>query len=155
MLRLLIFAPCEKAIVAEKGQSSIIGIIELIRVTPKKELAVDALIPFRWNLFVLWHREQDVEQPIQYQAQIKIFRPDETDTGMGVLADFEVSNEFTNFRTVAEFPVFPAGMEGVYWLKLYLRKKTDEEWVERGIFPVHVEHLKQAAEELSAEQANT
>jgi hypothetical protein len=153
MLRLLIFAPCEKAIVAEKGQSSTVGIIEMIRVTPKKEMPVDALIPFRWDLFILWNREQDVEQPVQYQAEVKIFRPDETETGVSVIADFEVSNEFKNFRTIAQFPVFPAGMEGIYVLKLYLKKVTDEEWIERGVFPVQVEHLP--VEESNVEQANS
>lgn len=147
MLRLLIFAPCEKVIIAEGGQSSSIGIIETVRITVGGDpLPANALIPFKWSFLTLWHRDEDVEEPIQYQEQIRLLRPDGTDAGITVDAQFEVNNQFRNFRQHGEVPVLPAGIEGQYLLKLFLRKFGEEEWQESGAFPIVIEHIRQQQE---------
>jgi hypothetical protein len=155
MLKLLIFAPCEKVIIGEAGQSSVIGVIEMIRlqVNMDEPIPSDALIPFRWGFLVLWNRDQPIEQPIKYQEQIRIFRPDGTDTGFHADAEFEVNMTFKNFRQHNDnIPVFPAGTEGPYELKLFLRRAGEEPWEERGRFPVIIEHIKPNTEKQDGQQ---
>lgn len=145
MLRLLLFVPCEKVIVAEKGQTSAVSIIETIRVqiNPADPVPSDALIPFRWGLLTLWNRDETVSEPTRYQSLIRILRPDGSDAGFEAESEFEVTTNFKNFRQHNDdIPVFPAGQEGRYELKLFLRKAGEENWEERGVFPVIVEHLK-------------
>lgn len=144
MLRLLIFAPCEKVIIAEGGQSSVIGIVEMVRVVIGNDpLPANALIPFKWSFLTLWYREQDVEEPIQYQEQIRLIRPDGTEAGITGDAEFEVNNAFRNFRQHGDVPVLPAGIQGQYLLKLFLRRVGNEQWEEKGAFPIVIEHILQ------------
>ncbi len=154
MLKLLIFAPCEKVIIGEGGQSSVIGVIEMIRLQVTDEpIPSDALIPFRWGFLTLWNRGESVEEPIKYQEQVRIFRPDETDTGFQADAEFEVNMNFKNFRQHNDnIPVFPAGMEGRYELRLFLRRAGEEAWEEHGRFPVIIEHIKPNKEKQDGQQ---
>lgn len=145
MLRLLLFVPCEKVIVAENGQTSAVGIIETIRVQMDAADPVpsDALIPFRWGFLTLWSRDESINEPTRYQSQIRILRPDGSDAGFQAESEFEVTVNFKNFRQHNDqIPVFPAGQEGRYELKLFLRKAGEEEWEQRGLFPIIVEHIK-------------
>ena len=156
MLKLLIFVPCEKVIIGEGGQSSAIGVIEMIRVyvNPEEPIPADALIPFKWGFLTLWNRDESIEEPIKYQEQIRIFRPDGTDAEFQADAEFEVNMTFRNFRQHnANIPVFPAGIEGQYELRLFLRRAGEEPWEERGRFPVIVEHLKPNSEKQDAQQS--
>ena len=153
MLKLLIFAPCEKAIVSDSGQSSIIGVIEMVQVAvkPDEPLPVDALIPFRWGFLTLWTRDEEVDQPVRYQEQIRIIRPDGTDTGFEANSEFVVQNKFQNFRQHSSLviPAFPGGQEGTYQLKLFLRRVGEENWEERGMFPVTVKHVESLPQDKS------
>src|ERR1044072_8393488 len=143
MLKLLIFIPCEKVLVTENGQTSAVGIIETIRVqiNPTDPVPADALIPFRWGFLTLWNRDEAVDEPTRFESQIRILRPDGTDSGFRAESEFEVTMNFKNFRQHNDdIPVFPAGQEGRYELKLFLRQAGQEQWEERGLFPVVVEH---------------
>lgn len=145
MLKLLFFVPCEKLIVGEGGQSSAVGVIETIRiqVDPQNPIPEDALIPFKWGILTLWNRSEPIEEPIIYQTEIRIFRPDETDTGFKAEAQFEVNMTYRNFRQdLSNIPVFPAGQQGPYELRLFLRRDGEDTWTERARFPVIVEHVK-------------
>ena len=145
MLNLLIFAPCEKVIIAQGGQSSAIGIIETIRVLvePEKPLAEDSLIPFKWGILILWNRPEPIEGPVIYETEVRIFRPDKTDTGFKAQAQFEVNVTYKSFRLdLSGIPVFPAGQQGIYELRLFLRRQGDEDWEQRGVFPVAVDHVQ-------------
>jgi hypothetical protein len=141
MLKLLIFLPCEKVILAKQGQASLIGVLELIQVNVAKDLPLDALIPFRWSVLTLWIREEEVAEPIKYEQDIQLIRPDGTNA-LKATANFQVTNDHEHFRQVADIPAFPVGVEGRYTCKLFLRKaETEEEWKEMGWFPIHVKHL--------------
>src|SRR5260370_21012886 len=141
MIRLLLFVPCEKVILAEGGQTSMIGVIEMVRVNVgNTPLPPDALIPFKWSFLTLWYRDEDVEQPILYQEQIRLIRPDGTEAAFAGDAEFEVNNQFRNFRQYGDVPVLPAGMEGEYLLKLSLRRSGEEQWQEGSTFPIVIQN---------------
>ena len=141
MLKLLIFVPCERLIIAEKGQPSLIGVIELVTVKRVPELTADALTPFRWSFITLWHREHDVAEPVTYQEELRLMRPDGSEA-LKIMAEFEVTNNHQNYRQDGgEIPVFPVGQEGVHLLELFLKKRDDPEWKHVTSFPIFVKHI--------------
>lgn len=144
MIKLLLFAPCEKVIVGEGGQSSAIGIVEQVSVGVVTTLQAESMVPFRWNILTLWHREQEIDNPIKYQSRMIVLRPDGVQA-MQADVEFEVSNQFANFRQVADIPFFPAGLPGPYLLKLFLRKEGEEEQ-EITSFPITVVHKAEEVE---------
>jgi hypothetical protein len=146
MIRLLIFAACEKVILADKGQSSLIGVVEEVRVTVGSEpLPNDALVPFRWTFISLWYREQELEEPLKYEIEVRMTRPDGQDAGFAGRSEFEVNNQHQNFRQLGEVPVIPAGIEGTYFVRLFLRKLGESEWQEKAAYPVVVKYEPEQA----------
>ncbi len=138
MLKLLIFAPCEKIIVAQEGQTSMIGIIEAVNVGVIEGIVAEAMIPFRWSILTLWQRQGEVEKSVLYQERITLLRPDGSEA-LKVEAEFEVNNSFRDFRQNIDVPLLPAGVPGEYLLKLFLRKEP-EDWTEFATYPFLVTH---------------
>jgi hypothetical protein len=138
MIRLIIFAPCEKFLQVAEGQTSMIGILEAVRVDTTGPIEADALTPLSWGFLTLWHRDEDVVNPIQYQERVELVRPDGV-TSVTATADFEVNNSFSNFRQHGNFPVFPVGIPGKHILKLSLRE-SEKDWKEIATFPIMLMH---------------
>lgn len=140
MLDLLIFVPCDKVIVAERGQSSVIGVLEqiIVGITKDAKLTPDAMIPYKWSILILWHRTEEVVDPITCIAKVILLRPD-NGLALNAEAEFEVSNSFRNFRQNVDLPLMPAGVEGDYLLKLSL-KKGSEDFKDISTFPIRIEH---------------
>jgi len=150
MLKLLLFAACEKVIVDLQGQSSMVGLLEQVQVTVLKEMDPSMVTPFKWSIVTLWHREEDVPTPVKYQERMDLFRPD------GVKAfqadsEFQVSNAYRNFRQNADLPFMPIGLPGEYLLKLSL-KTGEQDWREIAIYPFLVIHNASADEGKNQEQ---
>jgi hypothetical protein len=141
MLKLLVFAPCEKVIVGEEDHlTSMIGLIEGFKVQVIKELPADAIIPLRFSVCTLWRRQEEVKSPQEYEQLLKIIRPDGVAAGEG-LTPFTVSNQHIHFRNVTHMPAFPIGLPGIYQLKLFIRQTGEEnEWSEAAEYPLDVNH---------------
>jgi hypothetical protein len=147
MLKLLIFVPCEKVIIGEKGQPSLIGVLELITLKASPELSPEALSPFRWGFLTLWRRTESIDKPIVYESEIRLMRPDGTQA-LKVNTEFSVTDEHENYRQDAgDISVFPTGQDGTCYLELFLRKKGDEEWEPITKYPILVKHIKETAHE--------
>ena len=78
MLKLLIYAPCEKVIVANDETVSVISLMESISVNIGGEMPADALAPIRWSVLSLWKRDQEIQEPIDIEERTDVLRPDDT-----------------------------------------------------------------------------
>ncbi len=144
MIRLLLFAPCERLLFSEQNSpsnTSLITVLESLSVRgePTEEIRPDAALPKKWLAVALWHRTQEVEQPTVYQSKCELYAPD-GQMLMGGNVEFTVSNEFMNFRNTVNFPVIPIGQSGIFSLKLFYKQSDAETWEQAGDFPLRILH---------------
>lgn len=141
MLKLLVFAPCQKVIVGEDDHlTSMIALMESVTVQVRGELPADAIVPLPWSVLTLWRREEDLPTPKIYEQRLEVFRPD-GERAAHALSTFNVSNVHNNFRNVIVMNAFPAGKSGWCSLKLFLREAGDQnQWTECSDYPLEIIH---------------
>lgn len=140
MLKLLIYAPCEKVIIADDKTASIISMMESVKVNVAGELPADALAPIRWSILSLWKRDQEMQEPIEIEERTDVLRPDDT-VATGGTTKFTVTNEHLFYRSLVQVPIFPIGLPGVVKVKCRTRQTNPEtEWTEFAEFPLLVIH---------------
>jgi len=141
MIKLILFAPCEKIITGQDNVTSLISVIEHIVVSGNspEELAANTGLPFKWSATCLWYRAKQIAGTVAFEMKIDVIAPDEVPM-MGGQLPFEVSNEHTHFRNQIDFPVFPIGQKGIYWLELSYKKRNSEVWEKVGRYPITVIH---------------
>ena len=146
MLRLLLFVPCEKIITDFDHTVSLISILESITVSGEiaNEIAPNAALPMQWVVSILWAREIDVIEPIEFEGKVDVIAPNGEALMSGAIL-FTVSNEFSSFRNNIKFPAFPIGQQGVFLLKLSGKKVNDKKWEQFGDYPIHVKHNLEGA----------
>lgn len=147
VVKLLIYAPCEKAIVADDKTSSIVSIMESISVNVPKDLPADALMPIRWTVFSLWKRDQEVDGLVELEELTDVIRPDDTIAASG-RSHLRVTNEHLFHRSLVHIPVFPIGLPGYVKVRCRIRQLNPEtEWVDVAEFPLLVVHTEAKAVE--------
>lgn len=141
MLKLMVFAPCEKVIV-NKGENtaSLIGILETVGITIPESAAAslpdNVVVPFKWCIYTLWQSERG--ETANYEQRLQLPLPDGRIAFQGMLA-FEVTPSQRNYRGIVDsggFPIIPAGE---YALKLSLRKiGEDNLWQDVAEYPISI-----------------
>ncbi len=139
MIKLMLFAPCEKVIVGQDSNTSLISVLEHFYVSGEiaGKLPANAGLPFKWQISVLWRREVELDAPITYDASIELIAPNGNVSMSGEI-QFLVSNQYFNFRNVLDFPIFPIGQEGIYKLILKYKENGTEKWEQVGEYPLRV-----------------
>ncbi len=142
MLKPIAFVPCEKIIISqEENIASLINILESISLSiPESEassLPENAVFPFNWCIYALWHRESDESE--KYEHRVELGLPDGRIALQGEMT-FEMNPEHRNYRTIINIGVFPVLPAGEYAIKLFLRKAGGENtWEEVAQYPIYVE----------------
>jgi len=135
--KLLVFAPCEKVILDEQGNPSLIAIIQGLSTPP---LPPDTALPsnpmgfMRWDVFTLWQRESgDAER--EFVQLCQLVGPD---NGVSLNADMSFKVEASTQRNIMSFFGFPLATPGQHLLKLLIRAKDGTEFKEVATFPITV-----------------
>lgn len=140
MLKLLIYAPCEKVIIAEDQTASMISIMESVSVNIAGEIPADAIAPIRWHVVSLWRRDQEIKDPVEIEERTDVLRPDGS-VATGGTTKFTVTNEHLMYRSLVKVPVFPIGQPGFVRVKCRTRQTNPEtEWTDFAEFPLLVIH---------------
>src|SRR5688572_6564551 len=134
MLKLLIFAPCETALMSDERIASLIKMIEGVKVDVTERLPEDAAIPMKWNVLALWRRLQDYDQDIQFEQRIDVITPN-GETIVNRETSFTVSNAHRNYRNILNLHSFRL-QHGSLLLRIYLKNQDIGEWEEKGEFPI-------------------
>jgi len=135
---LLLFAPCEKVIIAHDNNTvSLISILQdfTIAFPANVQIPETVAVPFRWYGFAMWQKQAQDEGK-HYVQEIEFCDPDGTVILTGV-SQFEISLPI--HRVIAELAFFPVRQSGSYTLKLYLREdKQGEEKKLIASFPLTI-----------------
>src|SRR5712691_4610155 len=92
MPKLLLFAPCEKVIIAQYGNTaSLITILQelTVSVPPDVQIPADAKVPVQWYGFSLWQK-QPGDEGKRYEQQIEFADPD---GGIVVSASYQFGDD--------------------------------------------------------------
>ncbi|MFL6333285.1 MAG: hypothetical protein ACJ754_08100 [Pyrinomonadaceae bacterium] len=137
MLKLLVFAACERLIIGQDNASSLIALLENINVEVERDMPLEAAIPIKWNIVTLWRRAGQVEQETVYEQRVDIVRKDGEVIGGGTNV-FTVSNNHLNYRNQVDMFGMPIGLEGDVTLRLRLKEQEqgDDGWKEWGEYPI-------------------
>lgn len=135
MPKLLMFAPCEKVIIDQNNNSSVISILQDVQVeVHSTELPQDAAVPMRWEVFTLWLREASDEGK-KFEQICELLTPEGKRAARGTIS-FEMTKRLhRNVMTLMGFPLVPSG--GQYVLRLSLKEAgEDRERQEVAEFPI-------------------
>lgn len=124
MPRLLLFIPCEKAILAQDNSVSLINLLETLTVTlpgdVKSKLPAPLKAPMNWMVFALWEQVPGDENK-SYEQILRFVLPDGQIAFEGV-EKFEMTQRF--IRNIAAIDGVPAGQAGDCRLSLSLREAS-------------------------------
>lgn len=140
MPRLLLFAPCDKLIVDELGNPTLVCVIENINVEVKKDTPIpdDVFSPKEWDVVTLWYSEPgDASKKFKQRFQFEL--PD----GKAVMKseiEFQMK-ENDRHRNNIHITGFPVGKPGRCLARVWLDAIGVPPSTEPvGEFPVHVAH---------------
>lgn len=145
MARLLLFAPCERAIVEQEANTfSLISILQELTVSPKGIIPDKETVPtarpffsvLRWYCVALWMQEPG-DRTKRFTQQVIVKDPHGKKL-MESLAEFEMSKPF--HRIIIEVQGFPIPFEGQYSLNIAIRETSQKNWTPAGFFPLLVHH---------------
>lgn len=142
MPRLLVFAPCERVILDQKNQVTLVSLMEELEVSlpePVPGVVVAHMGFIKWEAFTLWYRtEEDTNRT--YEQTMTLMAPDGTPTGLNTIATFTM--ERRSHRIVGTIQGFPTHT-GTYELKLLLKESGSTEAPrEIGAFPVVLSRIE-------------
>jgi hypothetical protein len=120
MPKLVIFAPCEKLIIAEDTHAaSIINLLWGTQIVIAAPQSTDDLkIPFRWNVFCLW-QEENGDTGKTFEQTIQLVVPSGR-VHMSSSQEFQITKAF--HRIVTNIDGFPVTEDGRYVIRALLRE---------------------------------
>jgi hypothetical protein len=151
MLKQMIFAPCERVIIAKDDIISLISVMETVQISVTADLPTKALAPIGWAIVSLWRRDENTDAPIEFEERTEVIWQDGT-VALGGTTRFTVTNSHLMYRSLISFPAFPIGQAGMIWIKNRIRQTNPEtEWVASSEFPLVVIHLPMTPSDVTPE----
>lgn len=126
MPKLLLFAPCEKVIVDQQNNVSLISILQDLKIQVPETGPVppaNASAAIKWDVLTVWARSDD-DAGKRYEQRIALFNPEGAPTEISTTTPVETKN--ASHRIVATIFGFPIGSSGRYRLKLWLSEDGRE-----------------------------
>jgi len=144
MPNLLIFAPCEKAIIDRNGALSIISVMGKLTVGVPANVpppAANAMLPVQWAMVSLWQQSSDWETGRTFEQRAALVSESGGNDLLTSIAVFQFTKETPLFQVVAQVSGMPVSIAGKLKFKIWVREKTEppKEWKEAGSFPFVLE----------------
>jgi hypothetical protein len=135
MPRLLLFAPCEIAIVAQNGTLSLISIIaEFIQQNVPEILPENTGSVFRWMIVAEWLLT-DVEMHLEWEQRLRLVSH-AGELAMGLEHIAALNNVQSRHRMIAQLQAIPILPAGDYALEASIRQTGTQEWTSTSLYPL-------------------
>jgi hypothetical protein len=141
MPKLLLFAPCEKLIIDEQKNPTLVCVLQRIGVTlpPNIELSKDLLAPREWDICTIWEPEEG-DSKDTFLQHLEIILPDGSQSKLSAVGEFAFQEGILH-RNNLHINGFPVGLAGEYKIKLWLESsKTKRTVVGPVSYPITVTH---------------
>jgi len=128
MPKLLIFAACEKVLIDQLNNLSLISVLQEAKVgMPPQGVQAQLpsgaklMAPIKWDVLALWAKTDDKV----CEQRVALFDPSGNPTGIDATGELDFQGKATlrHMVTVLGLPVYEMG---VYLLKLWVREKGQE-----------------------------
>lgn len=140
-MRLLAFLCCDKVIIDQQGNPSLIMLLETltVHVPAEAEIPADVVSPREWWIFTMWTPEpQDIGKT--FQQHIELISPNGKITTHTPLA-FTTKND-EQARNIQQVLGFPVGTEGHCFVKMWIQS-DDKRVTETFSYRLTVKHQKE------------
>ena len=149
MPKILLFAPCQKAIINQDDKSvSLISVISGLTIAPPDTEASpinpNTFAPIAWSAVSVWVKTPDDDAETVFEQRLDVFGP----KGGEILTSAETPFKMTHrtHQIAMNGALFPIGIPGEYNLVLSFRVLGAEEWREVARYPVEITHVVPASE---------
>jgi hypothetical protein len=138
MPKLLIFAACEKVLIDQLNNLSLITVLQEAKVgmpppVVQAQLPAGAklMAPMKWDAITLWAKTDDKA----YEQRVALFDPSGNSTGIDTTGELDFQGKAT-LRHIVTVLGLPSYEMGVYLLKLWVREKGQEFGEPIAEFPI-------------------
>jgi hypothetical protein len=130
--RLLLFAACEKVIIDQDNNVSLMTLVQDLRVEIPEPVEVKSgeglpVAAMRWAAFSMWLRTEEDDR--EYEQRVALIDPTGKPTGIEAKSSFKFGDK-TTMRNISVVLGFPVHESGRYVLKLWMREKGQTEAAE-------------------------
>lgn len=144
MPKLLLFAPCEKAIISQDDRTmSLISVLEGVNATIPKdaELSSDEVYPKPWVVVSSWRRTpEDIDK--KHEQLIQIILPDGQEA-LRAVSSLDMTTR--DYRIIANIDGFVIGHPGDHIVRLSLREAGEANiWEPIAEYPLAITHSQVA-----------
>jgi hypothetical protein len=141
MPRLILFAPCERAIIEQGSNSvSLVSLLHDVNAVISGPVA-SAVVALRWYVISIWRRVE-TESTQAFEQQIKLTAPS-GHMHVDLRTDFEMEKPM--HRNVGVISNFPIAEAGEHTLELLLRPAGRGDWESIAKYPIIVSHTSPTA----------
>lgn len=142
MPALLLFAPCEKAIVDRNGALSLVSVMAKLTVGVPggaPPLPANALLPMQWAIVSIWQQASEWERGRAFEQRAALVSEAGTIL-LDSVTEFRFTTEPTH-QVIVQIAGLPIGAVGANKTKVWIRDKSEspKEWKEAGSFPLTIE----------------
>jgi hypothetical protein len=139
MPKLLYFVACERILLGdEEKTTSLISLLEQIKVPKPPENVGDAQAGLQWRIVSAWHNLPEDEGK-RYEQRTWVVSPNGAEL-MQASIEFAMTNTINHRNTVKVFG-FPLVPEGEYLVKLSIREVGSNNWVDIADYPIAVMYV--------------
>ena len=139
MPKLLVFAPCEKAIIDEQDNAAcLITLIESFTIDVPEGIEVPgyASLPIAWCIFALWEKTEGDDSRI-FEQRAELTMPGGRKAA-DVVASLAFDPKRRRHRWITNVRGFPLSPSGACTLKLSLREVGQNTWQDVADYPIYV-----------------
>jgi hypothetical protein len=139
MPKLLLFAPCEKAIIDQNNVISLITVLQEITVDIPEMPDTGGkmpVVPLKWDVVSLWMKTDEDAPDTVYQTRLALIDPTGKPAGLEGSSEFSFADNKSRFQSVTTILGFPIRHEGRYVVRVWLQKKDEDEGEPVTEFPI-------------------
>ena len=133
MPKLMAFVACEKVIIDQDNNVSLITLLQELKsqipesVTKEIPPGVKTMAAIKWVAFSMWVKASDDENEKEYQQRVALVDPSGESTGIEGAAPFKFGSDKTSMRASVNVLGFPIYATGRYTLRLWMHEKGQPE----------------------------
>lgn len=142
MPHLLLFAPCQKAIIDKSdGSISMIGLVQGFTAQQETDepIPANAVVPVPWSAVIVWQKEASDEGRV-FEQKLVIVAPEGGLQPDPIVVSFKMENRI--HQLTLNGSAFPMGVRGEYKLSLSLRDVGNDDWQHLKDYPLIIEHIR-------------
>jgi hypothetical protein len=137
MARLLLLAPCEKAIIDLDNTVSLMRLVEEVTVQVPAGVTPlpNAGIPMQWSIVAVFEQEPG-DQNKTFEQYTAFVSSSNDILFQSPIAAFELKTD--KHRITTQVNGMPVGRVGKHHIKCYIRERGKTVWTERGSYPIQI-----------------